>query len=97
MSDTSAVRNELEITIVVSGQPERLKANEHQRLEHLVREALARSGNEANLRPNGNSAPRTAATSSAGNQARCARAGPPPPGCSKPSASSTITPPRRRR
>jgi Protein of Unknown function (DUF2604)/WXG100 protein secretion system (Wss), protein YukD len=46
MSDTSAVRSHIEITVVVSGQPERLKANEHQRLEHLVREALARSGNE---------------------------------------------------
>ena len=49
MPDTSAVRNEIEITIVVSGQPERLKINEHQRLEHLVREALARSGNEGQL------------------------------------------------
>lgn len=46
MPDTSAVHSEIEITIVVSGQPERLKANEHQRLEILVREALARSGNE---------------------------------------------------
>lgn len=44
MPDT--VRKEIEITIVVSGQPERLKANEHERLEVLVREALARSGNE---------------------------------------------------
>lgn len=46
MPDISAVRSEIEVTIVVSGQPERLKANEHQRLETLVREALARSGNE---------------------------------------------------
>ena len=37
---------EIEITIVVSGQPQRLKAKEHEKLEHLVREALRRSGNE---------------------------------------------------
>jgi hypothetical protein len=46
MPDASAVRNEIEITIVVSGQPERLKAHPHEELEHLVKEALKRSGNE---------------------------------------------------
>ncbi len=46
MPDTSATHSEIEITIVVSGQPERIKVNDHQRLEILVREALARSGNE---------------------------------------------------
>jgi len=46
MPDKSKAHSEIEITIVVSGQPERLKANDHQRLEILVREALARSGNE---------------------------------------------------
>jgi hypothetical protein len=35
----------LEITVVVSGQPERLKVNVHQTLEHVVRDALNRSGN----------------------------------------------------
>lgn len=39
-------QNQLEITIVVSGQPERLKAHPHEKLEHLVKEALKRSGNE---------------------------------------------------
>ena len=34
------------VTVVVSGQPERLKVNVHQTLEHLVREALQRSGNQ---------------------------------------------------
>jgi hypothetical protein len=45
MPDATAHAN-IEITIVVSGQPERLRATEHERLEHLVREALKRSGNE---------------------------------------------------
>jgi Protein of Unknown function (DUF2604)/WXG100 protein secretion system (Wss), protein YukD len=44
--DLTAAHTELEITIVVSGQPERLKARPHEKLEHLVREALKRSGNE---------------------------------------------------
>lgn len=43
---TAAVRPHIEITIVVSGQPERLRATEHEHLERLVREALKRSGNE---------------------------------------------------
>jgi len=36
----------IDVTVVVSGQPERLKVNIHQTLEHLVREALQRSGNQ---------------------------------------------------
>jgi len=46
MSDQTASHTELELTIVVSGTPERLKAHPHEKLEHLVREALKRSGNE---------------------------------------------------
>jgi hypothetical protein len=36
----------IDVTVVVSGQPERLKVNIHQPLEHLVHEALQKSGNE---------------------------------------------------
>jgi hypothetical protein len=36
----------IEVTVVVSGQPERLKVNVHQTLEHLVHEALQKSGNK---------------------------------------------------
>ncbi len=36
----------IDVTVVVSGQPERLKVNIHQTLEHLVHEALQKSGNE---------------------------------------------------
>lgn len=35
----------IHVTVVVSGQPERLKVNVHQTLEHLVHEALQKSGN----------------------------------------------------
>ncbi len=35
----------IEVIVVVSGQPERLKVNVHQTLDHLVHEALQRSGN----------------------------------------------------
>ena len=35
----------IEVIVVVSGQPERLKVNVHQTLEHLVHEALTKSGN----------------------------------------------------
>jgi len=35
----------IELTVVVSGQPERLKVNVHQTLDHVVRDALQRSGN----------------------------------------------------
>lgn len=38
-------KNNIEVVVVVSGQPERLKVNVHQTLEHLVHEALQRSGN----------------------------------------------------
>jgi hypothetical protein len=37
--------NEIELTVVVSGQPERLRVNVHQTVEHLVREALQQSDN----------------------------------------------------
>jgi hypothetical protein len=36
----------IDVTVVVSGQPERLKVNVHQTLEHLVHEALQNSGNQ---------------------------------------------------
>lgn len=36
----------IDVTVVVSGQPERLKVNVHQTLEHLVHEALQTSGNQ---------------------------------------------------
>ncbi|HLY23383.1 MAG TPA: DUF2604 domain-containing protein [bacterium] len=36
----------IDITVVVSGQAERLKINVHQTLEQLVRDALQRSGNQ---------------------------------------------------
>ena len=39
-------QNNIEVVVVVSGQSERLKLNVHQTLEHLVREALQKSGNE---------------------------------------------------
>lgn len=35
----------IEVVVVVSGQPERLKVNVHQTLEHLVHEALQRTAN----------------------------------------------------
>lgn len=46
MPDETPRHHEIEITIVVSGQPERLRAEEHEKLERLVREALRHSGNE---------------------------------------------------
>jgi hypothetical protein len=36
----------IDVTVVVSGQPERLKVNVHQTLDHLIHEALQRSGNQ---------------------------------------------------
>jgi len=36
----------IDVTVVVSGQPERLKVNVHQTVEHLVQEALQKSGNQ---------------------------------------------------
>jgi hypothetical protein len=36
----------IEVVVVVSGRPERLKVNVHQTLGHLVHEALQRSGNQ---------------------------------------------------
>ncbi len=41
-----AKEQNIEITVVVSGQAERLKANVHQTLEQLVHEALQKSGNQ---------------------------------------------------
>lgn len=38
--------NNIEVVIVVSGQSERLKVNVHQTLEHLVHDALQKSGNQ---------------------------------------------------
>lgn len=35
----------IEITVVVSGQPQRIRVNTHQTVEHLVHEALKQSGN----------------------------------------------------
>ena len=34
------------ITVVVSGQPTSLKVNTHQKVDHLVREALNQTGNK---------------------------------------------------
>lgn len=39
-------KNNIEVVVVVSGQSERLKVNLHQTLEHLVHEALQKSGNQ---------------------------------------------------
>jgi hypothetical protein len=36
----------IEVTVVVSGQPQKLKINVHETLEHLVHEALQKSGNQ---------------------------------------------------
>jgi Protein of Unknown function (DUF2604)/WXG100 protein secretion system (Wss), protein YukD len=36
----------IEVTVVVSGQPERIKVNVNQTLEHLVHEALQKSDNK---------------------------------------------------
>jgi hypothetical protein len=40
-----AKEQNIEVTVVVSGQPERLKTNLHQTLEQLVHEALQKTGN----------------------------------------------------
>ena len=39
-------KNNIEVVIVVSGQSERLKVDVHQTLEHLVHEALQKSGDQ---------------------------------------------------
>lgn len=36
----------IEITVVVSGQPQRIRVNTHQTVEHLVHEALKQSDNK---------------------------------------------------
>lgn len=38
--------NNIEVIVVVSGQPERVKVNVHESLEHLVHEALQQSANK---------------------------------------------------
>jgi hypothetical protein len=38
--------NNIDVVVVVSGQPERLKVNVHQTVEHLVHEALQKSTNQ---------------------------------------------------
>lgn len=37
--------NQVDLTVVVSGAPERLRVNVHQTLEHVVHDALQQSGN----------------------------------------------------
>ena len=39
-------KKEIEVVVVVSGQPERIDIGAHQKLQHLVHEALRRSGNQ---------------------------------------------------
>ena len=39
-------KQNIDVTVVVSGQPERLKINVRQTFEHLVHEALQKSGNK---------------------------------------------------
>jgi hypothetical protein len=46
VSEQPAAHKEIDLTIVVSGQPERLKAHPNEKLERLVHQALKRSGNE---------------------------------------------------
>ncbi len=38
--------NNLSFTVIVSGQPITLRANVHQKIDHIVREALNDSGNK---------------------------------------------------
>lgn len=37
--------NRIDLVVIVSGSPQPVDVNPHQRLEHLVREALRKSGN----------------------------------------------------
>ena len=37
--------NQIDLTVVVSGQPQPIRVNPNQTVEHLVHEALQRSGN----------------------------------------------------
>ncbi|MFL5562031.1 MAG: DUF2604 domain-containing protein [Gemmatimonadaceae bacterium] len=41
-----ASTNNISLIVVVSGQPTALKVNLHQTIDHLVHEALTRSGNQ---------------------------------------------------
>lgn len=38
--------NKIDLVVVVSGQPQHLKVNVHQTLEHVVHQALQTSGNK---------------------------------------------------
>lgn len=38
--------NQIDLTVVVSGQPQPIRVNPSQTVEHLVHEALQRSGNQ---------------------------------------------------
>lgn len=49
MPDEATKHQEIEITIVVSGQPERFDAAEHETPERVVREGSHRGGNEGEL------------------------------------------------
>lgn len=46
MAEQEKQKGKIEVVVVVSGQPERLKPKTDDRLEELVQEALKRSGNE---------------------------------------------------
>ncbi|MEJ7567731.1 MAG: DUF2604 domain-containing protein [Gaiellaceae bacterium] len=46
MSEQGKNKDKIEVTVVVSGQPERLKPKTDDRLEELVHDALKKSGNE---------------------------------------------------
>jgi len=46
VSEHDKQKDNIEVVVVVSGQSERLKLNLHQTLEHLVHEALHKSGNQ---------------------------------------------------
>jgi hypothetical protein len=46
VSEHDKQKENIEVVVVVSGQSERLKLNLHQTLEHLVHEALQKSGNQ---------------------------------------------------
>jgi hypothetical protein len=46
VSEHDKQKENIEVVVVISGQSERLKVNLHQTLEHLVHEALQKSGNQ---------------------------------------------------
>jgi Protein of Unknown function (DUF2604) len=63
----------LDLVVVVSGQPQPVRMNANQKLEHLVREALQRSGNAG--QPPADWELRTEAGALLDQQARAAEAG----------------------